>query len=58
MKQSLNRAIYLALGVNLEGRKEILGMWSSPTGCPILVKCLNSSKTVGYRMYSFAVLTG
>lgn len=26
-----NRAIYLALGINLEGRKEILGMWSSPT---------------------------
>jgi len=24
-----NRAIYLALAINLEGRKEILGMWSS-----------------------------
>jgi putative transposase len=24
-----NRAIYLALGVNLEGHKEVLGMWSS-----------------------------
>ncbi|MCH6259445.1 IS256 family transposase, partial [Puniceicoccaceae bacterium K14] len=24
-----NRAIYLALGVNMEGRKEVLGMWSS-----------------------------
>ncbi len=26
-----NRAIYLALAINLQGRKEILGMWSSPT---------------------------
>jgi putative transposase len=25
----LNRAIYLALGITLEGRKEVLGMWSS-----------------------------
>jgi len=25
-----NRAIYLALGVNMEGQKEVLGMWSSP----------------------------
>ena len=36
-----NRAIYLALGINLEGRKEILGMWSSPTEGAILAKCLN-----------------
>lgn len=26
-----NRAIYLALAINLQGHKEILGMWSSPT---------------------------
>ena len=29
--KSLIGEIYLALGINLEGRKEILGMWSSPT---------------------------
>ena len=28
-KQVINKAIYLALGVNLEGRKELLGMWLS-----------------------------
>lgn len=26
-----NRAIYLALAINMEGKKEVLGMWSSPT---------------------------
>ena len=29
-KQVINKAIYLALGVNLEGHKELLGMWVSP----------------------------
>jgi transposase-like protein len=28
-KQVINKSIYLALGVNLEGRKELLGMWLS-----------------------------
>jgi putative transposase len=28
-KRVINKAVYLALGVNLEGRKEILGMWIS-----------------------------
>lgn len=28
-KQIINKAIYLALGVNLEGKKELLGMWLS-----------------------------
>ncbi len=28
-KQVLNKAIYLALGVNMEGRKELLGLWLS-----------------------------
>ena len=26
-KQVINKAIYLALGVNIEGHKELLGMW-------------------------------
>ena len=26
-KQVINKAIYLALGVNMEGHKELLGMW-------------------------------
>jgi putative transposase len=28
-KQVINKAIYLALGVNMEGRKELLGLWLS-----------------------------
>ena len=28
-KQVINKAIYLALGVNMEGHKELLGMWLS-----------------------------
>jgi len=28
-KQIINKAIYLALGVGLDGRKELLGMWLS-----------------------------
>jgi putative transposase len=28
-KQVINKAIYLALGVNLEGLKELLGLWIS-----------------------------
>lgn len=28
-KQVINKAIYLALGVNIEGHKELLGMWVS-----------------------------
>ncbi len=26
-KQVINKSIYLALGINLEGQKELLGMW-------------------------------
>jgi putative transposase len=28
-KRIINKAIYLALGVNLEGKKELLGLWIS-----------------------------
>ena len=28
-KRVINKAIYLALGVDLEGQKELLGMWLS-----------------------------
>jgi putative transposase len=28
-KRVINKAIYLALGVNMEGHKELLGMWLS-----------------------------
>ncbi len=28
-KQVINKSIYLALGVNIEGQKDLLGMWLS-----------------------------
>lgn len=30
-KQVINKALYLALGVNMEGRKELLGLWITET---------------------------
>ncbi len=30
-KQVINKAVYLALGVNLEGKKDLLGLWISET---------------------------
>lgn len=30
--QVINKAIYLALGVNIEGNKDLLGLWLSETG--------------------------
>ena len=30
-KQVINKSIYLALGINMEGQKELLGMWLSET---------------------------
>jgi putative transposase len=32
-----NKAIYVAIGVNIEGNKEVLGLWAGPgRGCEIL----------------------
>ena len=30
-KRVINKSIYLALGINLEGQKELLGMWLAET---------------------------
>ena len=29
-----NRAVYVAIGVNLEGQKEVLGLWAAETKAP------------------------
>ena len=43
-----NRAIYLALAINLQGHKEILGMWSSPTeGAKFWLNVLTELKNRG-----------
>ncbi len=41
-----NKAVYLALGVNLEGNKELLGMWLSQTeGAKFWLGILTELKT-------------
>jgi putative transposase len=36
-KRVINKAVYLALGVNLEGHKELLGLWlAEKRGCQVL----------------------
>ncbi len=30
-KKVINKAVYFALGINMEGQKELLGMWLSET---------------------------
>ena len=37
-----NRAIYLALAINLEGKKEVLGMWSSENESSRTAACRTS----------------
>jgi transposase-like protein len=41
-KQVINKAVYLALGVNMEGRKELLGLWLSENeGAKFWLNALN-----------------
>ena len=43
-----NRAVYLALAINMEGKKELLGMWSSPTeGSKFWLQVLTELKNRG-----------
>ncbi len=32
-KRVINKAVYLALGVNMEGHKELLGLWLAENRC-------------------------
>ena len=45
-----NRAVYLALAINMEGKKELLGMWSSPTeGSKFWLQVLTELKNRGLK---------
>lgn len=47
-KQIVNKAIHLALGINLEGEKELLGMWSNLTeGAKFWLSVLTELKNRG-----------
>src|SRR3954470_463502 len=45
-----NRAVYVALGINLEGRKEVLGLWTSANeGAKFWLHVLTELRTRGVR---------
>jgi putative transposase len=52
-----NRAVYVALGINLEGRKEVLGLWTSASeGAKFWLNVLTELRTRGARdVYLFCV---
>lgn len=49
-KQVINKAIHLALGINMDGEKELLGMWSNTTeGAKFWVSVLTELKNRGVQ---------
>jgi putative transposase len=52
-----NRAVYVALGINLEGRKEVLGLWTSASeGAKFWLNVLTEMHSRGARdVYLFCV---
>ena len=54
-----NKAVYLALGVNLEGNKELLGMWLSPAeGAKFWLGILTQLKNRGLQDILIACVDG
>jgi putative transposase len=57
--QVVNKAIYLALGVNLEGQKELLGMWVAQTeGAKFWSSIFSELKTRGLKDILIACVDG
>ena len=58
-KRVINKSIYLALGVNLDGRKEVLGMWLSETeGAKFWLSVLTELQTRGLKDIFIACVDG
>lgn len=58
-KQVVNKAIYLALGVNLEGHKELLGMWLSENeGAKFWLNVLTELQNRGVKDILIACVDG
>ncbi len=58
-KQVINKAFYLALGVNMEGHKELLGMWVSPNeGAKFWLNVLTELKNRGVQDILFSCVDG
>ena len=54
-----NRAVYVAIGVNLEGCKEVLGLWTSPNeGAKFWLQVLTEIKNRGVRDIFVACIDG
>ena len=58
-KRVINKAIYLALGVNLEGHKELLGLWVSENeGAKFWLSVLTELKNRGVEQILIACVDG
>ena len=58
-RQIINKAVYLALGVNLEGQKEVLGMWVSQNeGAKFWLSVLTEIKNRGVQDIFIACTDG
>ena len=58
-KQMINKAIYLALGVNLEGHKELLGLWISENeGAKFWINVLTEMQHRGVKDILIACVDG
>jgi putative transposase len=58
-KRVINKAVYLALGVNLEGKKELLGMWISENeGAKFWLSVLTELKNRGVQDVLLACVDG
>ena len=54
-----NRAIYLAIGINTEGMKEVLGLWSAPTeGAKFWLSVVTELKNRGVKDILIACVDG
>ena len=58
-KRIINKAVYLALGVNLDGKKELLGMWiSNNEGAKFWLSVLTELKNRGLQNICIACVDG
>jgi transposase-like protein len=58
-KRVINKAIYLALGINLEGHKELLGLWLAETeGAKFWLSVLTELQNRGLRDVFIAAVDG
>lgn len=54
-----NRAVYVAIGVNLDGKKEVLGLWTSPNeGAKFWLQVLTEMKNRGVQDIFIACVDG